>query len=107
LVINIDTIGGFPEHRPVQIANDGNFSKILKEKAAKLLMDIELVPIKSGRSDITHFLQENTCVEFGFPTHEGKIHSHGDTFENLHIKNMDKVINLAGDLVEHVSYSTR
>ncbi len=105
LVINIDTIGGFPDGRPVQIANDGNFSEILKEKAKKLSLNIELVPIQYGRSDIKHFLHNNTCVEFGFPTNEGKLHSPHDTFENLHINNMNKVIGLAGDLVEHCSYS--
>ena len=107
LVVNIDTIGGFPDHRPVEIANDGHFSPFLKERAKKLSMDIKLVPIKYGRSDVKHFLHGNTCVEMGFPTNEGKIHSPYDTYENLHLKNMHKVIALAGDLVEHVSYSSR
>jgi putative aminopeptidase FrvX len=106
LVINIDSIGSFPEGKPVQIANGGHFSKFLKERASQNSMEIELVPIKYGRSDITHFLHENVCVEFGFITSESKIHTHYDTYENLHLKNMYKVITLAGDLVEHVSYSS-
>jgi hypothetical protein len=104
VVINIDSIGSFPDGFPVQIANDGYFSKILKKKSKTLSLDIDLVPIQYGRSDIKHFLHKNVCVEFGFVTSASKIHTPYDTFENLHLLNMHKVIALAGDLVEYISY---
>lgn len=103
VVINIDTIGGFPDNKPIPIASKYNYAHFLSNQAKKKNMDIIHIDIKPGRSDITHFLKTNICVEFGYPTKEGHYHSHNDTYENLYLNNMNKVIDLAGDLVEGLS----
>jgi Zn-dependent M28 family amino/carboxypeptidase len=104
IVINIDTIGGYPNDKPIQITNCGNYEDYLLKKADAKNMNIIFTQPLLGRSDIGNFLDHNTCLEFGYPTKDGEYHSTTDTYENLHLKNMNKVIDLAGDLVEDISY---
>lgn len=103
LVINIDTIGGFPDDVPIRIANDGNYQDYFIKKAVQKKMDVRLIDIKPARSDITHFLGFNTCVEFGYPTSDGHYHSPEDTYENLYLPNMFKIIEMVGDFIEDAS----
>jgi len=103
LVINIDTIGGFPEGDIVRIANDGSYQTYLTEKAKEKNMDVDLIDIQPGRSDITNFTGFNECVEFGYPTKAGHYHTHEDTYDNLYQTNMIKIIQMVGDLVNDVS----
>lgn len=102
IIINIDTIGGFHEEYPVRLANNGNYSEYIKQKARDLNMPIQLIDIKPDRSDIHHFLHGNTCLEFGYP--QGKYHTHDDTYENLELKNMLKIIELIKQLVYDLSH---
>lgn len=99
IIINIDTIGGFPDGEVIPIANNGNYDWIVSKNAHKLNMNIRLIGIKPGRSDITHFLRHNTCLEFGYPTNSGKYHSTDDTYENLYLNNLKKVSELATETV--------
>ena len=104
IVINIDTIGGYPSESPIFIANDHNFVEYFRMRAIKNNLNIKLIPIMPGRSDINNFIHDrtNTCVEFGFPL--GEYHTHLDTYENLNVGNMNIIIDLAIGLVEHISY---
>ena len=104
IVINLDTIGGYPVGSPIFVANDGNFSGHFDKVAREKRVNVKLVGIMPGRSDITNFLESAQCVEFGYPL--GKLHTPSDTYENLNLDNMNLIIDLAIGLVNHVAYTT-
>ena len=104
VAINIDTIGGYPTGSPIYIANNGNYSQYFIKTAQEKNINVSLIDIIPGRSDISIFLNKNgtRCVEFGVPL--GEYHTVTDTYENLNIENMTTIIRLATELVENINY---
>lgn len=101
IIINIDTIGGYPSDSPIIIANNGNYASYFAHAGRTKKINISLVDIIPNRSDITHFLNNSTCVEFGYLL--GEYHTHTDTYDNLNIPNMVVIIEVAIGLVEYIS----
>jgi putative aminopeptidase FrvX len=102
VVVNLDTIGGYPKGSPIFVANDGNFSEYFRRVAAEKNINIKLVGITPGRSDITHFINTTKCVEFGYML--GEYHTTTDTYENLNLENLIVLVDLAIGLVNHIAF---
>ncbi len=102
VVINLDTIGGYPKGSPIFIANNGNYSEYFRHVAAKKNINIKQVGIIPGRSDITHFINTTKCVEFGYML--GEYHTHTDTYENLNLENLNVLVDLAIGLAKHIAF---
>ena len=101
-VINLDTMGGYPKGSPIFVANNGNFSEYFRRAAAEKNINIRLVGITPGRSDITHFINTAKCVEFGYML--GEYHTTTDTYENLNLENLNVLVDLAVGLVNHIAF---
>jgi hypothetical protein len=101
-IINIDTIGGY--NKVIRISNNGAYDKYILQNAQEKNIDVITGHIRRDRSDMEHFIDENTCIEFGYTTEVSEYHSTKDTYDKLYINNLYKVIDMAGTLVEDLGY---